>query len=144
MPSFCEPILSREVACTVLAPPVLGDASAWLQACVVKEQAVAYITSGTLCCGEADSFDGFGVRAKGTVALQAAKEAELAAVRARIEAALGAGVSGKRLADLMSLAQFQMLSRDARAFRSPTVVLSMRPQRSVTMRCVPPVLLMSL
>lgn len=69
--------------------------------------------------------------------LQAAKEAELAAVRARIEAALGAGVSGKRLADLMSLAQFQMLSRDARAFRSPTVVLSMRPLRSVTMRCVP-------
>jgi hypothetical protein len=68
-------------------------------------------------------------------AMQAAKEAELAAVRARIEASLGSGVSGKRLADLMSLAQFQMLSRDARAFRSPTVVLSMRPQRSVTMRC---------
>ncbi|CAL8463328.1 g2862 [Coccomyxa elongata] len=68
--------------------------------------------------------------------MQAAKEAELVAVRARIEAALGAGVSGKRLADLMSLAQFQMLSRDARAFRSPTVVLSMRPQRSVTMRPV--------
>ncbi|KAK9917488.1 hypothetical protein WJX75_004962 [Coccomyxa subellipsoidea] len=68
--------------------------------------------------------------------MQAAKEAELAAVRARIEASLGSGVSGKRLADLMSLAQFQMLSRDARAFRSPTVVLSMRPQRSVTMRPV--------
>ena len=59
-------------------------------------------------------------------------------MRARIETALGAGVSGKRLADLMSLAQFQMLSRDARAFRSPTVVLSMRPLRSVTMRCFPP------
>ncbi len=70
--------------------------------------------------------------------VQAAKEAELAAVRARIEASLGAGVSGKRLADLMSLAQFQMLSRDAHAFRSPTFVLSMRPQRSVTMRCATP------
>ena len=66
---------------------------------------------------------------------QAAKDAELAAVRARVEGALGAGVPGKRLADLMRLAQWQMLSRDARAFRSPTHVLSMRPARSTTMRC---------
>ena len=45
-----------------------------------------------------------------------------------MEGALGrAGVPGKRLADLMRLAQWQMLSRDARAFRSPTHVLSMRP-----------------
>lgn len=70
--------------------------------------------------------------------VKAAKDAELAVVKARIEAVLGAGVAEKRLADLMSLAQFQMLSRDARAFRSPTFVLSMRPQRSVTMRCADP------
>jgi len=75
------------------------------------------------------------------VRVKAVKDAELAAVKARIEAALGAGVAEKRLADLMSLAQFQMLSRDARAFRSPTFVLSMRPQRSVTMRCADPPLL---
>lgn len=68
---------------------------------------------------------------------QAAKDAELTAVKRRVEAALGAGLSEKRLADLISLAQFQMVSRDARAFRSPTVILSMRPQRSVTMRCAP-------
>ncbi len=56
-------------------------------------------------------------------------------MRHRVEAALGAGLCEKRLADLISLAQYQMVSRDARTFRSPTVVLSMRPQRSVTMRC---------
>ena len=66
--------------------------------------------------------------------VQAANEAELAAIRSRIEAALGAGVNEKRIADLLSLAQFQMLSRDARVVRSPTVVLSMRPQRSTTLR----------
>ena len=66
--------------------------------------------------------------------LQAANEAELAAIRSRIEAALGAGVNEKRIADLLSLAQFQMLSRDSRVVRSPTVVLSMRPQRSTTLR----------
>ena len=69
--------------------------------------------------------------------LQAANEAELAAIRSRIEAALGAGVSEKRIADLLSLAQFQMLSRDTRTVRSPTVVLSMRPQRSTTLRYTP-------
>lgn len=67
--------------------------------------------------------------------MQAANEAELAAIRSRIEAALGAGVNEKRIADLLSLAQFQMLSRDTRTTRSPTVVLSMRPQRSTTLRC---------
>ena len=67
--------------------------------------------------------------------MQAANEAELAAIRSRIEAALGAGVNEKRIADLLSLAQFQMLSRDTRTIRSPTVVLSMRPQRSTTLRC---------
>ena len=67
--------------------------------------------------------------------MQAANEAELAAIRSRIETALGAGVNEKRIADLLSLAQFQMLSRDTRVVRSPTVVLSMRPQRSTTLRC---------
>ena len=67
--------------------------------------------------------------------MQAANEAELAAIRSRIEVALGAGVNEKRIADLLSLAQFQMLSRDTRTVRSPTVVLSMRPQRSTTLRC---------
>ena len=66
--------------------------------------------------------------------MQAANEAELAAIRSRIEAALGVGVTEKRIADLLSLAQFQMLSRDTRVVRSPTVVLSMRPQRSTTLR----------
>jgi hypothetical protein len=66
---------------------------------------------------------------------QAAKEAELAAVRRRLEGALGPGASEKRLADLLRLAQYQMLSRDARAWRSPTHVLAMRPARSTTMRC---------
>ena len=66
--------------------------------------------------------------------VQAANEAELAAIRSRIEVALGAGVNEKRIADLLSLAQFQMLSRDTRVVRSPTVVLSMRPQRSTTLR----------
>ena len=66
--------------------------------------------------------------------VQAANEAELAAIRSRIEVALGTGVNEKRIADLLSLAQFQMLSRDTRVVRSPTVVLSMRPQRSTTLR----------
>jgi hypothetical protein len=66
--------------------------------------------------------------------VQAANEAELAAIRSRIEVALGAGVNEKRIADLLSLAQFQMLSRDTRVVRSPTVLLSMRPQRSTTLR----------
>ena len=87
--------------------------------------------AGLLCCGMACKLSSHVAPA------QAANEAELAAIRSRIEAALGAGVGEKRIGDLLSLAQFQMLSRDARVVRSPTVVLSMRPQRSTTLRCAP-------
>ena len=58
-------------------------------------------------------------------------------MRARISAALGGRVGEKRLSDLAHLAQLQMLGgRDVQAWRSPTLVLARRPQRSTTMRCV--------
>jgi hypothetical protein len=66
--------------------------------------------------------------------LQKAQETELAAIRGRLIAKFGNEMTEKRLADLLKLAQFKMLSREIRMWRSPTTVLSMRPKRSMTMR----------
>ena len=43
-------------------------------------------------------------------------------------------VDEQRLQDLIQLAQYKMLSRDTRSWRSPTMVLAMRPKRTDTMR----------
>ncbi|KAK9845785.1 hypothetical protein WJX81_002291 [Elliptochloris bilobata] len=61
--------------------------------------------------------------------VQAARAAEAEAVRERIAAALGTRVSDRKLGDLMRLAYFQMLGREARAWRSPTAILARRPLR---------------
>lgn len=60
---------------------------------------------------------------------QAARAAEAEAVRERIASALGTRVSDRKLGDLMRLAHFQMLGREARAWRSPTAILARRPLR---------------
>lgn len=43
-------------------------------------------------------------------------------------------VDEQRLQDLIKLAQYKMLSRDTRCWRSPTMVLAMRPKRTDTLR----------
>ena len=50
-------------------------------------------------------------------------------MRERIANALGTRVSDRKLGDLMRLAHFQMLGREARAWRSPTAILARRPLR---------------
>ena len=50
-------------------------------------------------------------------------------MRERIASALGTRVSDRKLGDLMRLAHFQMLGREARAWRSPTAILARRPLR---------------
>ena len=45
-------------------------------------------------------------------------------------------VDEQRLQDLIKLAQYKMLSRDTRCWRSPTMVLAMRPKRTDTLRWV--------
>eukprot|EP00884_Botryococcus_braunii_P012486 jgi/Botrbrau1/21238/Bobra.39_2s0036.1 len=63
-----------------------------------------------------------------------AQRAELDAIRDRLVAKFGDDISEKRMQDLLKLAHYKMLSREIRLWRSPTSVLAMRPQRSVTMR----------
>ncbi|KAK9815279.1 hypothetical protein WJX72_000998 [[Myrmecia] bisecta] len=62
--------------------------------------------------------------------------AEMAVIQQRITKQLGYQISERRMADLIKLAQYKMLSRDPKTFRSPTMVLAMRPKRSDTMRPV--------
>ena len=50
-------------------------------------------------------------------------------MRERIATTLGTRVSDRKLGDLMRLAHFQMLGREARAWRSPTAILARRPLR---------------
>lgn len=78
-------------------------------------------------------------------AMQKAQKAELDAIRERLRTKFGDEISEKRMQDLLKLAHYKMLAREIRLWRSPTSVLAMRPQRSVTMRsatclclCLPP------
>lgn len=59
---------------------------------------------------------------------------DLAALQEQVFAKLGRQVDDQRLQDLIKLAQYKMLSRDTRSWRSPTMVLAMRPKRTETMR----------
>ncbi|KAL3135393.1 hypothetical protein ABBQ32_007577 [Trebouxia sp. C0010 RCD-2024] len=59
---------------------------------------------------------------------------DLAALQEQVIAKLGRQVDEQRLQDLIKLAQYKMLSRDTRSWRSPTTVLAMRPKRTDTMR----------
>ncbi|KAL3131311.1 hypothetical protein ABBQ38_000603 [Trebouxia sp. C0009 RCD-2024] len=59
---------------------------------------------------------------------------DLAALQQQVIAKLGRQVDEQRLQDLIKLAQYKMLSRDTRSWRSPTTVLTMRPKRTDTMR----------
>lgn len=70
-----------------------------------------------------------GLTSASLVGGQAARAAEAEAVRERIASALGTRVSERKLGDLMRLAHFQMLGREARAWRSPTAILARRPLR---------------
>lgn len=66
--------------------------------------------------------------------MQRAQRAELDSIRDRLRAKFGDDINEKRMQDLLKLAHYKMLSREIRLWRSPTSVLAMRPQRSVTMR----------
>ncbi|DBA84719.1 hypothetical protein WJX77_004824 [Trebouxia sp. C0004] len=59
---------------------------------------------------------------------------DLAALQNQVIAKLGRQVDEQRLQDLIKLAQYKMLSRDTRSWRSPTMVLATRPKRTDTMR----------
>ncbi|DBA74772.1 TPA: hypothetical protein ACH3X2_009295 [Trebouxia sp. C0005] len=59
---------------------------------------------------------------------------DLAALQNQVVAKLGRQVNEQRLQDLIKLAQYKMLSRDTRSWRSPTMVLATRPKRTDTMR----------
>lgn len=57
-------------------------------------------------------------------------------VRQKLEARVAKGMSQKRLADLVALAQCRTLAHGLRHARSATLLLAMRPQRSIANRCV--------
>ena len=62
------------------------------------------------------------------------RQAAEAEVRRRVEARVGGGMSQQRMADLVALAQCRTLAHRLRHARHATLLLAMRPQRSVANR----------
>lgn len=65
-----------------------------------------------------------------------AEERAEAEVRRKLEARVGGGMSQQRMADLVALAHCRTLAHRLRHARSATLLLAMRPQRSVANRCL--------
>ena len=69
----------------------------------------------------------------------AATAAEQQEMRRKLEARVGGGMSQQRMADLVALAQCRTLAHRLRHARSATLLLAMRPQRSIANRhALPP------